>query len=240
MDRPPAANSIAFSRPAVLRHRQLRQLQRRSITALTIDPHHRQRQADRAGRSGAASAGSLLTQPKWTFYMTWAGMAGAAAVARARQSRSAARRRLNRRGSHNATPDELRQIIAQLQQQSAAGGRGGRARRRIRSPKARAPIRCVISSPGFKPGAKRAQGDLRRPLLLEARRSDTEIKRVGGAGSRRLPHVTWTPRRLTSAVYDTYIRVLNQKPTRRVQSPRSSGSAVDFTRTPGAANVRRS
>jgi mannan endo-1,4-beta-mannosidase len=69
----------------------------------------------------------LMTQPKWAFYMTWAGMAGAGAgpAAGGRGGAAAAPAPTPVKVPDNATPQQLRAIIDQLRAQPA-GGRGGR------------------------------------------------------------------------------------------------------------------
>jgi len=69
----------------------------------------------------------LLTQPRWTFYMTWAGMAGAGGAGGGRGGRGGAQAEAPAPipVPDNATPEQLRQIIQQLHER-AAGGFGGR------------------------------------------------------------------------------------------------------------------
>jgi mannan endo-1,4-beta-mannosidase len=61
----------------------------------------------------------LMAQPNWTFYMTWGGMTGAG-----RGSAAGAQPAVPVAVPENATPEQLREIIRQLQPQSE--GRGGR------------------------------------------------------------------------------------------------------------------
>ena len=65
----------------------------------------------------------LAVQPRWAFYMTWAGGAGGAG---GRGAAGADQAPAQVPVPANATAEQLRQIIEQLHQQSAAGGRGGR------------------------------------------------------------------------------------------------------------------
>ena len=67
----------------------------------------------------------LLAQPKWTFYMTWAGMAGGGGAGRGMPGATQQTPPQPVAVPDDATPEQLRQIIAQLQQ-SGGGGRGGR------------------------------------------------------------------------------------------------------------------
>jgi len=65
----------------------------------------------------------LMAQPKWAFYMTWAGMAGAGGGGRGGGAGAQTPPQVT--VPDNATPQQLREIIQQLRQQSG-GGRGGR------------------------------------------------------------------------------------------------------------------
>jgi mannan endo-1,4-beta-mannosidase len=69
----------------------------------------------------------LMAQPKWAFYMTWGGMTGTGSPARRGGAGTApAPASAPVAVPENATPGQLRDIIQQLRQQQAAGGRGGR------------------------------------------------------------------------------------------------------------------
>jgi mannan endo-1,4-beta-mannosidase len=67
----------------------------------------------------------LMAQPKWAFYMTWAGMAGAGGRGAMPGAGQATAAPTPVTVPDNATPQELRQIVQNLRQQPA-GGRGGR------------------------------------------------------------------------------------------------------------------
>jgi hypothetical protein len=68
-----------------------------------------------------------MAQPKLAFYMTWAGMAGAGGGGDGRGAAlGAAQTPAPVTIPPNATAQQLRQIIQDLRQQPAGGGRGGR------------------------------------------------------------------------------------------------------------------
>jgi mannan endo-1,4-beta-mannosidase len=69
----------------------------------------------------------LLTQPRWSFYMTWAGMSGAASAGgRGGRGGAQAEAPAPIPVPDNATPEQLRQIIQQLHDRAAASAFGGR------------------------------------------------------------------------------------------------------------------
>ncbi len=150
----------------------------------------------------------VLTQPKWTFYMTWAGMAGAGGGG---AGRGGARRRAAGAASVRSGSRQryARRVAADHRAASAAiGGRRPRWPRRdgVSDPRRRERRYAASHYRQASTRSQRAESHLRRPVLSEARRSDAEVERFGGAGAfacqacearlrrvgrrKRLPHAT--------------------------------------------------